>query len=457
MKPIFSLILLFFIVIANAQKVKVKNNILSIDKTEVAQLSQDDDKVYTVSTLEGKEVFKFAYEVQDIHTIDGDKTFQFLRFYKPNDTTPYYADYDISGLKFSLSNQKTHVRHLVAKNGFLSNSGINSDKVNAFFSDPKPINPELQNQKKVYEEAYKVVEAFNLKIDGNKIYKVEDEPIFIGSYKVDINKDSKFRTIKVFDAKGFLTGTHQVSTILLFDGNKIKYTLTSRDNERNAERLIERMIIGGYVLGDMKAIKADILREQKVEAINEEKKTSANIYGKEAILYTQEGEEIDGVVTLEFEELESEKSGMASLKNYGGVVTLKTVKENGKFKYKDYKAKDNARFCLKDTEECYTGFPTLGFGGAKFYIDIKTEGELKLYESVLYSNSYIIKKDDAEKGLIISTSSLFKSDNSEKMFEKLYEYLSDCPTLKESLSGKSLDLDKEEDLKTILAVYNSCK
>jgi hypothetical protein len=259
----------------------------------------------------------------------------------------------------------------------------------------------------------------------------------------------------VFDATGFLTATYELGTIIFFDGNSIKFKAHSNNNLDNAQRVIERMIIAGYTLGDMQAIKATIRINNNREAVKSEKKTSANIYKEKATVYDSEGNTIEGELTLEFKELASQTSNVSSLKNYGGVATLKTIKDNGKYKYTDYKAKDGVRLCLMATDDCYQGISTKGMTAPKFNLEVETSGKLKLYKSEAF-NYYVIKKETAEKGLIISASAMFKDDNSEKMFQNIFAYLDDCPGLKETLDTSEINLKEEDDLIKILSAYNNC-
>lgn len=458
MKTTIKLITLLLVVNVYSQKIKIKKEIVLIDKKEVCKLVEKERGHYNLQSLDGKEVLDFEFESKTIETLEGDKQFDFLKFKNKTDNQIYYCDYDISGLKSSFSGEKTLVRHLIKKNQFLSKDKINYTKIKEFFSQPRPRNSDMEEEISKYKAAYKAVTDFKLKFDGRKILKKGDEKdIFVGSYKVETSKKTGFTTIKVFDAKGFLTGTYVVGTssITLFDRNNIKYRVTSRDNVENAQKIIKRMIIAGYTLGDMKNKKANIRIANHKNEVRSEMKNSVNIYKKKAIVYA-DGEKITGKVTLEFKELNSQKSGISNLKNYGGVATLETIKENGKKKFKDYKAKDGVKICFNVSKKCYQGITTKGMMAPKFNLEIDVTGKLKLYKSKSF-NYYVFKKDNAEKGLIITASVMFKEDNSKKMFEKIFEYLDDCPNLKDNLNTSEINLKSEDDLIKIVKAYNSCK
>jgi len=159
----------------------------------------------------------------------------------------------------SFSGKKTLVRHLIKKNQFLNKDGINYTKIEDFFSEPRPRSSKMGEKIAQYKDAYQAVEDFNLKIEGYKIIKKGEKDILVGSYKIVLPKENTgFTKIKVFDAKGFLTGTHIGSSIRLFDGNKIKFIAISNNNVKNAKKVIKRMIIAGYTLGDMQTKKANI-------------------------------------------------------------------------------------------------------------------------------------------------------------------------------------------------------
>lgn len=448
---------LFLISISTiAQDVKVKKDILSLNKNEVCKLIKIELNHYDLKDLNDKDILSFKVESENIISLKGDETFKFFKFSKPNNNDVYFCDYDNTGLKFSLSNEKNIVRHLVKKNEFISDTGINYDKINDFFAEPRPRNSSVDEKIAQFKEAYKVVKDFDLKFDKNNIIKGGAEDIIIGHYKTNYNSSTKQTIVKVYDATNFLTGTYQKGKISLFNKNSIDYTLKSTNSDEIAKRVIERMIMSGYTLGDMQTKQFNINRENHKNEVLAEMKTSDNIYKKEATVYTAEGEKIEGILTLEFYELESEKSGMSSLQNYGGVASLKTKKENGKDKYTTYKAKDGVKICLKESGDCYAGIATKGVTGPKFNLIVNDTENLKLYKSIT-SKYHILKKDSEEKGIIVEGSTIFKKDNSEKMFEKLFEYLNDCPTLKDNLNTSEINLDEAEGLKKIITAYKNCK
>ena len=456
MKTTIKMLLLLCFVGVYSQNVKVKKDKVFIEKQEVCKLVTINRNHYEIQDLSGKPIFNFQFESEMGTTLDGEEQFDFLKFMKPNDASVYYSDYDLTGLKMSFSGEKTLIRHLIKKNGFLSESSINHNKINDFFSQPRPRSKEMEEKQQLYQEAYKYVEDFNLRFNGNEILKVvEEKDTLVGTYKIRHDK-SGFTTIHIYDAKVFLTATHKAGTISLFDGNRIKFRTFSRDENENARKVVERMIIAGYTLGDMQVVKADIRIKKHIEAVKAEKQTSVNIYEQEATVYDAEGNTIKGELTLEFYELESQKSGISSLTNYGGVATLKTVKENGKYKYTDYKAKDGVKICLETSGKCFQGIKTIGITPPKFNEEVDVTGKLKLYKSKSF-NYYVIKKEDTQRGLIVSASTLFKSNNSEKMLQDMFEYLSDCPSLKHKLIASEIDLKNEAAIKKIVTTYNSCK
>lgn len=457
MKTLVRVMLILCIVNAYSQKVKVKKDRLFIEKNEVGKLIDVDRNHYKVQDLEGKDLFSVQYEIETVNTLEGEEQFQFLKFNQPKDTVAYYTDYDLSNLKISFSGEKTLVRHLIQNNEFLSESGINFNNIDEFFSQPRPRSQTFEEKAALYQEAYKFVEEFNLKFDGNKILKAGvPEDTLVGSYSLEAIPNFNSTRIKVFDATGFLTATHELGNIKFFDGNIVKFSTSSNNDIDNAHSVVERMIIDGYTLGDMRTKKIKLRFKKKREEIQSEKLTSTNIYDAQATVYDDEGNAIDGELTLEFKELDSKKSGVSSLKNYGGVATLKTVKDNGKYKYTDYKAKDRVRICVEATGNCYQGITTKGMTAPKFNLEVEPSGKLKLYKSQAF-NYYILYKEGADKGLIVSASALFKDDNSEAMLEDIYDYLSDCPSLKTNLNTSELNLKEESDLKSILQAYHTCR
>ncbi len=464
MKKVFKIIALLGIVNLYSQDVKVKKNIVLIEKNEVCKLIKLEKNHYEIQDLNENKIFSFQIEEESITALRGLETFKYLKFSKPNDSQIYYSDYATKDLKFSFNYETTIIRHLISENEFISESGINYNKLKDFFSQPRPRSKTLEQKVAEYKEAYKVITDINLKFDNNQIIKGGAQDTFIGTYKFEsvpnpngINSISlsNNKLIKIFDATGFLTATYAGNTIRLFDRNEIKFYAVSNDNIENAQKVVERMIIGGYTLGDMQTKIANINRKKRQEILRDEMRNSDNIYNKKAIVYDAQGNTTEGVITLEFYELENKKSGMSSLNNYGGVATLKTLKENGNYTYTTYKAKDGVKICLEETGECYKGISTKGMKAPKFNLEIEVSGNLKLYKSIT-NEYYIIKKDTSENGLILVASTVLKKDNSENMFEDLFEYLNDCTGLKETLNTSEIDAKNEDDLMKIVTIYNSC-
>lgn len=116
------------------QNVKVKKDILSIDKTEVCKFSSSERNHYEIQDLEGNSIMNVEYATEDVQTLCGNEQFRYLKFTKQNSDEVYYSDFDVSTFKISLSGTKNIARQLIVNDEFLSEAGINYDKINAFFS-----------------------------------------------------------------------------------------------------------------------------------------------------------------------------------------------------------------------------------------------------------------------------------------------------------------------------------
>ncbi len=458
MKKFGILSVLLCVMATYGQNVKVKKNKVLLDKKEICQFEEVKRNVYNISDLEGKQAIHIEHIVETRMTLEGEKMFRFLEFTKPGSDEIYYSDYILKGLKFSLSGRKTILRHLIKKNEFLNEKGINREKLDEFFSKSQPRSPEMEEKVAAYKKAYKAVEDYNLRIVKKRVFqKKESEDVAMGSYAIKYLKNPERIEIWIYDATGFLTATYKMGRIVLFDGESIKFRTLSRIQNDIARMVIKRMIIAGYTLGDMQAKKLDLRIKNKQNAILVDKKSSNNIYNEPATVTDEEGNTIKGEITIEFEELNASKSGMSSLKNYGGVATLKTVKENGKFKYRDYKAKNGVRICIDATNKCFLGMKANDAFSSKFNEEIQITDNLSLYKSHFFNNTYYFKKKDKKKALKIKSASLFIKNYSVKMFEKINAYLSDCSIFPESINQAEIDLEKLDDLKKIISVYNNCK
>ncbi len=252
MKAIVKIMMMFCVINIIAQKVKIKKGILSIDKVEVCQFQKVKTNTYDINDLEGKPVLKLVLKADTAETLQGDERLSQIKFSNTKDSDFYYSAYDLKGLKFSLSTEKTLARHLIKKNQFLSKDGINYKNIEEFFSVPRSENKEIVNKFNEYEKAYQSVEDFDLKIDGKNIIKGE---VIVGYYKIEYQNNPEKIIIRVFDAKNFLTATYDLGYIVFFDNKKVKFILLGNNQNDNAVRVIERMIIAGYTLGDTLAKK----------------------------------------------------------------------------------------------------------------------------------------------------------------------------------------------------------
>ncbi len=469
LKALLSILCITFACRVVAQKIKIKRDVVRIDKQEVCKIKKVPHQFFEICTLEGKPLFQVQREVQTaVATHEGYQSLLHIRFKKPTSDTLYYAKHNFEGLPFTLNSKKMFIRFLSKKMQFINEKGINYDKINEFFSKSRPKNDRIDNAEQAYKEAYdSIIPKMGMWIEGNRIYRIKEKKYrknpkdtarYMGHFRIYNDEKSGFYSYSVYDAKRMLTALHQHHYFQFFDGLQLNFALDPyKQPIEHIRKIIDRIMIAGYTLEDMRSTKSRIIRKIRKRKAEKAKETSDNIYNQEAIVYTLQGEKInEGLLTLEFNELLPKKSRF-NIHSIGSEAMLVTTRPDSTQQTTFYKArKDAVRIYLKATDSYYRGVRTNGLTATKFNKELMVGGALELYKSMAFGY-FILKKRDEDKGLIVSKGALFKEDNTTAVVEQIAAYLEDCPNIKEKLTALALDYAKESEVKKVVELYHQCQ
>lgn len=189
----------------------------------------------------------------------------------------------------------------------------------------------------------------------------------------------------------------------------------------------------------------------------QESQVGNNYVGIPVVVTDEDGEEIKGEGTIIFEA--DENSGIKSLDKPGSLISVKTVNKKGRFKKVIFKAKKLVSFCIEGTDVCYQGFGTKGLALGNTYLFRKLvvkKGKLGIYESATGIDNFFLWKEGENTAIRLRPVSLLgEKDIRDKTFAKLYDYLAECPAVKQEINKDNTDLENLKDLERILDVYNT--
>ncbi|MBS9462745.1 hypothetical protein KIM67_10005 [Flagellimonas sp. 389] len=509
LKSLPTLILLMLSMSVFTQKLKVKKDIILIDKKEVS-LKLIDDNV-------GTEVF---YRLVDQNTgkiivsvnrksanVGNDIRFEWLVLSK--DSIPYENEVDMEYVSFTLSNKKAIAEFLMSKLNFFDGTGkINHEAVNSFFSEKryrasKDEFDELVAETKKNQALFDQTSGLGIAIDP------DHKEIFRGVAR-NLSPSVQQKT-RLEDMREKMIGTYRfadVNTILVVDlDNYIIATITQdsfsgevkmasklltapiiyktdnrfypTDKYKTRDFMVEAvrfLHLNGLELGTSAKESIDQANEEIFEsaqiAYEEALANSSNIYNQKGYVIDDKGTRYEGELTLVFEDIKDPSDPMAggTIINLGGNEIGKKVRvaylnKNEKVRFKSFSSKNDVRVCLFDeqgNESCYEGVKVKSNGllatssdlsltgtGAKFMKEVYvTDNAIVFQESP--SNKYYLKVNTREKAFDFEFGGLIKED---KKLLKLKEYLSGCDYIKDGYDeSKFRDLNY---INSLVDYYNS--
>ncbi|MDY8138710.1 hypothetical protein [Aquimarina sp. 2201CG5-10] len=503
-KLIVSFLTLLITVSITAQKVKVKKNVILIDKKETPLRVEVKEGIYNFLDSTTGEVFVTAD--YNLKKIDENTKFEWLVL--KNKDSEHENEVDMKYLSFTLNMKKAIAEFLMKEQGFFDVSGaVDNDKIKEYFGEKRERASKEKYKKLVTAanaaaEEYASTAGLGINVDSelkrifrgsipytsssvdDRIRNADEIENMIGAYRfADPNTivirdldNVKIGTVTQ-DISGKVTIVSQLLTNPLTYSSRYRFKAT--DKYATKEFMIEavRYLHAKDIrLGrDAKKMVAQANQEIRAEAqenYEEAKANSSNIYDQLGYGIDDKGQRFEGKVTMLFEKIKNPNEMGGNIATIGGDNVGNKVKviylnEKEKKKIKMLAAKKETRFCVfsaDGSETCYQGVRiksngmlasgdaiSIGGSGAQYLKEVLKSGKVTIYQGIP-SNKYFIKTDKQEKAFNFEFGSLIKE---EKKIAKLNEYLG-CSYGDGTYDEASFqDL---ENIKELINFYNnSCK
>ena len=491
-----------------SQKVKVKKDVIVIDKQETPLKIEDErvgDEVFYnfINTATNTTFVKVEYITEEVG--EGDR-YQWLVLSKEG--IPFKNEVDMKYLSFTLSNKKAIAEFLMKELNFFDTQGrIDNDAIHQFFDKKR-----VRESKEEYEASvasakaaaakYEETALLDLQVDAekkrifmgdipytsssvhNKIRNQEIVENMIGSYRFSDMETLIIRDLDLYkigtvkrDNFGKVTISSQLlSGPIIYESDNSFHPTDKYKTQRFVLEAVRHLYANGLELGrSAKEAVAQANEEMRQEALlnyEEALAASQNVYSKKGFAIDDKNVRYEGEVTLIFEEIENpnDPTSFANVVDLGGSSIGKKVKvvylnNRGKRKAKMFSAKDGVRVCVFDedgNETWFQGLKIMGNGilasgyevglggpGSKFLKEVYKEGKAILYQEIP-SNKYFLKTTSQEEVFNFEFGGLI---NEEKKSAKLTDYLNGC-----EFNNGNYDEEKFNDLeylKTLIDFYNA--
>ena len=476
MKKFILVALLVLPMLSVAQKIKVKNDVITFDGKEVAKVDTELRDNYLFSTLSDEKAFDVVFKGLSASNTEG---FQWLELTSV-DGKKTEIHYEVLMTSFNVT--KLIIKLLSSKYELITVDGIDMAQVEAFFNIEREVLSDKYMQNVVTAKANQAerdakIGQYNpfVKDDGTIVFGGSTGTKIMGRVVYSNDSYSVIDLDKI--TVGTATGCSTCTTVKAktFTDEDFEFDhgsstmMTGRFSRSFAQIFVEELLGRDYKLGhEAKAYKAS-LHNEKVKVAKE---NSINLYGVPGTVTDEDGTLYTGIVYVVFEELqldpaqqESDLYEMNSIDNFGKFVSVKYKNSKGKERTKKFAAKSNITFCATDEgeEKCFFGMKTkgnalkkisnasnFGFDNSYFYqVEYKVNGHMVLSKPG-EPDTFVLKFADKKVGFMIDNR---KNDN---VSEALAEFISNCETLASDINNKEFDLSNFENLKLILEEYNSC-
>ncbi|WP_405400065.1 hypothetical protein [Maribacter sp. Asnod2-G09] len=473
-------------------KVKIKNDIVTLGKSEVAKLVEK-DSLFTYTSFDGSKSLNVIFHDYIIY---GEKENNRFRWLELSDNKGNSADVRME-FTLNFANNSKQITVLLAKAyNLITTDGLAN--LDSFFAINRPELSGDYNMAKAEND--KMLAEMKATVDRRRpLYKLSEtgeikrasDDQYLGKIILPKNLDMiEESTTKIIVGERFNkkilelipTGGRN-EFVAIFYGNDYYYFRSDNTNiafEKDQQEIREEilnLIIGknkdsildlGYE--EYKAIKLS----EAVKRYKARKLLSPNIYAKQGFVIDDEGEKFEGKISINFEELiNPAKDESVVFKNvaevggnskYGKEVYVAYVNEKGKDKAKTFKSSRGTQFYIDEGNSAgkYVGFKTnvdefeaaiaavsLNFNYSSYYYVLSESDKIIFYKKPL-TDAKGIKTKVQDRGYNFITA------NADRNFERLKKYLEDCSSLPESF--KDLDYTSIEDINTLIEYYNSsCK
>lgn len=477
-------IALFVVNVLVAQKVKVKKEVVLIDKQESIKITKDktnEDFYYALETLEGETVLLVNYETKKISET---KSFTWLSMKQPNKDR--INEIDFTAVSFSLNSKKLITEFLFKELDFFNEKGFNYDKIDAFFlekreresaAETQELEKQLLDLEANFLEVSPEVLGNMLIVSNTKIDPDTGERAIIGKVnRVSTKESGKVYTYTNLTGKVIAVVNEKLRRI---EGNNTFYPLNmsfsshSEGLVKDANTYLKKIYLLDeyfyYAFLTKQEIETVVeqIKENQKEEFETAKENSENLYKLPGYVIDSKGEKVEGEISIVFEKIDvkdpNQWGNVVDLDeaNIGKLVSINYINAKGKNRTSSYRSKKKVKFCVDDNniERCFVGVgskgkglelaagavSSLSFDTSQFYEVYKIIGDITIYKDVV-DNLYLIKIPSEKKALQFNTS------NSEKNIENLKKYIGAC--FKEEFV--SLNYSDINDIVKLAEIYNSC-
>lgn len=468
-----------------SQKIQIKKDKVLFDDKEIAIIKNPYRDHYEYYSLHNQKIFEVDLKGVDLAK---EEYLHYLELKSPEGQTSQIP-YEI--LVTSLKPERIITHQLAVKYQLIDPNGINKEKLDNFFNEYRENLADKYNQIKAnsftdeigrQERLNNIKTKYNPRLGkgGEILFNNGNYPAKIAGYArtYECSGFSPTPCLEIWDLDNvkiaaMFPNNKGIRTYLVrtYDGNQflfdINRTYASSDYVFVTE-LVAKLILEGYTLEHQAYYKDLELQNTKIQnAVSR----SINLYDVPGYLIEKNGKKTEGFLTVWFEQLDVNRTGQRLptefADRYGQDVMLKTPLPANSMKTKTYNADSGVQFCLKNddgTDECYYGMNVKGelmkklqnignmYGNnAYFYRLIKKEKGIMLLQDPVELHKYVIKTESQAKGQMLDNRS------TDKLSEKLAEYLGDCSSLSQEIKSENLDLENEDNLLQIISKYSNCK
>lgn len=495
-KIVLSVLVIFLVFTANAQKIKIKKNEVLVDGKAISKFVVDgEDYVFTDLNDDSK---KFKV---DFKSIRRDKKIIKKWLVVTNKDKSKSSEIEMEYLSITMSNKKAVAELFFKKYNILTLTGIDTQALDAFFDVERPsqseiataiVNGDIENQKKLNN--------LNINVDtkAKRIFKGQipyssskaDErkrnanviKNLIGTYNLSNTTDSfDPGIITIYDlAKRKIAiakdnGIKDFKVTLPY--SKSEFTYTVRNNYRKnsfdeakfiielTQQLFSNNVTLGNQISEIKQENSLAKTEQKKEAFEDFKKNSRNIYFTKGYIIDAKKGKREGEIQFIVQKPKT-KSGIADLDmaTLGQRVTLKYLNKKNKTRFDDFRSKSEEKFCISnedESERCFIGLrakgkgvelaarglSSLSFDTSYYYEIIKENGNIGIYKDITFdSGGYLVKIAKEKKAL------QFNTKNKDKNIEHFEEYFNGSINTNDV---EDFDFSNEKDVLKLLELYKN--
>lgn len=510
MKNLLILFVLCTSLLSFGQKIKEDDNKILFDGKAIAKVEKDKTGTqFTYTSIDGSTGIIANLKT---HKIDAQNSKSWLVVTNLDGSKKTEVNFEL--LSFTLNYKKAVAELLAKKYNVFTANGI--ENLDAFFAEERPsISAEIEKVKEAGKVDEKQLATLNYQIHTTEklVFSGEvPEDAFTSKYNDAERKEFMSKVVAKYvvswkqDSSPFpvlnvdilsLTGRSLVKAVdrggkmvvALTESSKTftytpSFVYTSRSTAAETERLVKEVVDNSYLNGQkyMTLSEAEVLldarKADKLAKTEEAKLNSANIYDKKGYAIDQKGVKLEGVLSIDFEQIapKSSSSGMIDLDAAGDGKSVKVVAKNekGNLRQYFYKAKENVSFGVINDDNTETKYKallvkletvapkdntaldlgalagvSLASASWKYFKEVDVTDKMSIYQD-FPSKSYVIKVPNQEKAFQI----FVKKGKEDKFLSKLKEYVGDSIG---SSDLEKIDYSSLEGLKNLSDLYSNFK